>query len=915
MAQIYKHEYVEVSVYGNVVSLLRNCVSAQGVLLDFGCGYGPIAEPVRDQLGLTYVGLDFDTDGLAELRERGFETHRVDLSAPSSAEAQIEGILAGRPLVGMTIIDTLEHLVSGPAVLALLRRLAGNRLCPLVISVPNVAHHQVAVKLLLGRWDMTEAGLLDHTHVAFFTASRLHLFTVAAGWQEIADRDFLLETSDQKFPIDAVPFQSTPLSGFLRRLTDGANPHVIVNQFVRAFLPSSPQSIEMFADRSLPERPFLSVILRTEGVNEIDSLRMVIDALATQTCLDFEVRLVPYRCPDVEPLHLLLEVMPESFRRRVTLMCGDHHRPADAYNLALGTVGGGYVAFLDCEVIPLNNWVATFRDMAVAGPGCLLQTRCQQPIAEEPPVPDLVETLFGLRTPLSGIAFPVSIFRDLGLRFDSSLPIDEDRDLLAHVAQYCSVHNSDTVSTAVRCSEQKNRILRRGDRDIAQARLLQCLQDEEILLPAGSALRLYLALKASPHHPLSPLLGLLTAHYQGNTVFAQLVRSHLLGLPFDVAVAQKPAKFFLSVIARTVGLRPDPLRDMLLSLAGQTCQEFEVIIVLHKCVESASVSEVVASFPLAFRQRVRLVDCNVGGRASPLNHGVQHARGNYIAFVDDDDFVFGHWVETFKAMAAVEPGKLLRTVCARQETASGSGAFAENYAFATSWFSLYPTEYDLFVHLMSNQTPFLAMAFPAFVFSDYGLRFDDLLTTTEDWELTMRVALLCGVHSSDETTCVYRWWTNARCSATEHSRDEWDSNRQFILDRVNASPLLLPPGSLKRIMLMFEENQELCRRVQGDSTPAVDSTSILQQRLDSLLASASWRISRPLRLLSQGLRRARWDENSATSLPTTPTALIAEIEKVRNSYSWEVTAPLRLGKNLLAAVRRWILKNSENTKT
>ena len=49
----------------------------------------------------------------------------------------------------------------------MLRRLADVHRAPLVLSVPNVTHKDLALKLLIGRRDVTEAGLLDHTHVDF----------------------------------------------------------------------------------------------------------------------------------------------------------------------------------------------------------------------------------------------------------------------------------------------------------------------------------------------------------------------------------------------------------------------------------------------------------------------------------------------------------------------------------------------------------------------------------------------------------------------------------------------------------------------------------------------------------------------------------------------------------------------------
>src|SRR5689334_12063185 len=149
MASIYKHQYEPISIYGNVISILRECPLSQGLHLDIGCGFGPIAEPVRAELGLTYVGFDLAADGLANLRQRGFEAHQIDLTDVDQFEAVARKVIRDRSVASVTCLDTLEHLTNGVQVLVALRRLAERTAAPLVISVPNVAHKDLAVKLLL----------------------------------------------------------------------------------------------------------------------------------------------------------------------------------------------------------------------------------------------------------------------------------------------------------------------------------------------------------------------------------------------------------------------------------------------------------------------------------------------------------------------------------------------------------------------------------------------------------------------------------------------------------------------------------------------------------------------------------------------------------------------------------------------
>ena len=273
---------------------------------------------------------------------------------------------------------------------------------------------------------------------------------------------------------------------------------------------------------------------------------------------------------------------------------------------------------------------------------------------------------------------------------------------------------------------------------------------------------------------------------------------------------------FLSVITRTRGLRIRTLRDVLMCLCGQSCQDYELIIVVHNGDEAAldAVHALVGEFPDRMRQRVSITACTRPGRAAPLNHGVDRAKGQYIAVLDDDDMVFDHWIETFRKLAGDFPGALVRARCCLQCFEISASGDLPPRPRATSWFTMpWSVSYDALRHLHINDTPIMSVAFPIEVFHKDGLRFDEGLTTTEDWDLLTRAAMLRGVISTAEITSIYRWWTNGESSRFEHSPEEWQSNMARIRRNLDLQPLSLPPGSASQITLLFDANSALTARV------------------------------------------------------------------------------------------------------
>jgi 2-polyprenyl-3-methyl-5-hydroxy-6-metoxy-1,4-benzoquinol methylase len=80
--------------------------------------------------------------------------------------------------------DTLEHLPDPAALLTRLRpRLKAGGV--VVVSVPNIANWAMRLSLLLGRFRYTDRGILDRTHLRFFTKRTLVELLEVSGYRVI----------------------------------------------------------------------------------------------------------------------------------------------------------------------------------------------------------------------------------------------------------------------------------------------------------------------------------------------------------------------------------------------------------------------------------------------------------------------------------------------------------------------------------------------------------------------------------------------------------------------------------------------------------------------------------------------------------------------------------------------------------
>jgi SAM-dependent methyltransferase len=139
--------------------LLRLWGGRKGLrVLDVGCGFASTSAHIQ-KLGNEVTGLESSDVACAVASKRLAHVVQGDMTTADLASLQFDVII---------FADVLEHV---PWPVSALRRYL-QWLAPggsVIISLPNVALWSVRLSHLLGNWDYEETGVLDRTHLRFFT--------------------------------------------------------------------------------------------------------------------------------------------------------------------------------------------------------------------------------------------------------------------------------------------------------------------------------------------------------------------------------------------------------------------------------------------------------------------------------------------------------------------------------------------------------------------------------------------------------------------------------------------------------------------------------------------------------------------------------------------------------------------------
>lgn len=147
-------------------------------VLDVGCNEGYLGERFSDSFVVYGIERDIEAAKVAK------KTYKKVFNTDLNQLEEINSTLKGHSFNAIVCLDVLEHILYPLEALNLLLEHL-NKGGILIVSLPNVAHWKIRLKLLFGSFNYTDSGILDKTH--------LHLYTKSSGRKLIKKSNAILE--------------------------------------------------------------------------------------------------------------------------------------------------------------------------------------------------------------------------------------------------------------------------------------------------------------------------------------------------------------------------------------------------------------------------------------------------------------------------------------------------------------------------------------------------------------------------------------------------------------------------------------------------------------------------------------------------------------------------------------------------
>lgn len=176
MMELKKHKYdfeIDVTQKNDARVIAFDFIEPNSKVLDIGSSSGCFGQILKKYKNCEITGIEYDFDSIKIAEEKKvfekiyqLDLNNFDIKQFGQYKNYFDYIVFG---------DVLEHLLFPNKVLEAFKFLLKPN-GKYIISLPNTAHATVKINLLVNKFEYEEIGILDKTHIKFFTHKTLPSF-------------------------------------------------------------------------------------------------------------------------------------------------------------------------------------------------------------------------------------------------------------------------------------------------------------------------------------------------------------------------------------------------------------------------------------------------------------------------------------------------------------------------------------------------------------------------------------------------------------------------------------------------------------------------------------------------------------------------------------------------------------------
>lgn len=259
-----KYIYPESQLPTSHNSKLLALVGENKKVLEIGCAMGFHTRALHELQHCQVTGIEIDTDAASHARP-----FCDDLIVGNIETIDLDQLLHDRQFDVITFADVLEHLKNPTAVLHKVRpflREGGYVLA----SIPNIAHCAVIYEMARGRFEYRSLGLLDDTHIRFFTRQTIYHTIEEAGYLIVSLERNCAPASETEFKTRPETDEDRQFLNYIKQ----RNPEAETYQFIVKAIPMDDANIhqsELIQAQEQVQLLAQDVRLNEKRISELES--------------------------------------------------------------------------------------------------------------------------------------------------------------------------------------------------------------------------------------------------------------------------------------------------------------------------------------------------------------------------------------------------------------------------------------------------------------------------------------------------------------------------------------------------------------------------------------------------------------------------------------------------------------------